>query len=91
MDAKNFVAHAHKVAFIRRIPAWVSTAELGRQVGIYDLLASGCFFARGDICFSPHVMSRSCLLHVPYLMTRSMSTTIFHRSHGVVFAAQDCE
>lgn len=33
LDAKNFLAHASKVAFIRRIPAWVSTTELGRQVG----------------------------------------------------------
>eukprot|EP00752_Nemacystus_decipiens_P006120 g5520.t1 len=32
VDAKNFVVHAKKVAFIRRIPAWVSTAELGLQI-----------------------------------------------------------
>lgn len=32
VDAKNIFAHSNKVAFIRRIPAWVSTDELGRQV-----------------------------------------------------------
>lgn len=32
VDAKDISAHSDKVAFIRRIPAWVSTDELGRQV-----------------------------------------------------------
>lgn len=33
MDAKEFVEHSDRVVFIRRIPAWISTEELGRQVG----------------------------------------------------------
>lgn len=36
VDAKNFSVHANKVAFIRRIPAWVSTKELGLQVGVAE-------------------------------------------------------
>lgn len=36
VDAKNFLVHSNKVAFIRRIPAWVSTAELGNQVGMAE-------------------------------------------------------
>jgi len=55
MDAKNFPAHANKVAYIRRIPAWVSTAELGRQVGCLTVhvgcLAASCtVFVRSFAC-----------------------------------------
>lgn len=32
VDAKEFSAHSDKVVFIRRVPAWISTEELGRQV-----------------------------------------------------------
>ncbi|CAM9543352.1 unnamed protein product, partial [Ectocarpus sp. 6 AP-2014] len=32
VNAKDISAHSDKVAFIRRIPAWVSTDELGRQI-----------------------------------------------------------
>lgn len=31
-DAKEFLQHVDKVVFVRRIPSWVSTEELGRQV-----------------------------------------------------------
>lgn len=33
MDAKTILAHTDKVVYIRRVPAWVSSEELGRQVG----------------------------------------------------------
>lgn len=32
MDAKEFLEHADRVVFIRRMPAWISTEDLGRQV-----------------------------------------------------------
>lgn len=32
MDAKEFAQHHERVVFVRRIPAWMSTEELGRQV-----------------------------------------------------------
>lgn len=31
-DAKEFLQHVDKVVFVRRIPSWVSSEELGRQV-----------------------------------------------------------
>ena len=32
VSAKEFLEHADVVAYIRRIPSWISTEELGRQV-----------------------------------------------------------
>ncbi|CAM9269748.1 unnamed protein product [Scytosiphon promiscuus] len=32
VDAKTIVAHTDKVVYIRRVPAWVSNEELGRQI-----------------------------------------------------------
>lgn len=38
VDAKEFVEHVDRVVFIRRIPAWISTDVLGRQVGAIRIL-----------------------------------------------------
>lgn len=50
MDAKEFSAHTDKVVFIRRVPAWISTEELGRQVdGRCRLMSMGWITWHFDI------------------------------------------
>lgn len=43
MDAKEFIEHVDRVVYIRRIPAWISTEELGKQVQLQHFEQLGVF------------------------------------------------
>lgn len=56
VDAKEFSAHSDKVVFIRRVPAWISTEELGRQVNVDNV--DDCDHVDGITLALPHPAAR---------------------------------